>query len=112
MPARKITWDYVVSLCKELARKIREEGFKPDVIVAIARGGYVPARLLCDYLGVTDLLSIKVEHWLETGKAEKEAKITYPYNYDLSGKKVLVVDDICDTGDSFIIAVKLSLIHI
>ncbi|RLE77321.1 MAG: phosphoribosyltransferase [Thermoprotei archaeon] len=106
MPARKITWDYVVDLCKKLALRIRDDGYRPDVIVAIARGGYVPARLLCDYLGVTDLLSIKVEHWLETGKAEKEAKITYPFNYDLSGKKVLVVDDICDTGDSFIIAVE------
>ena len=104
MPARIITWDYVVELCKKLAKKIREEGYKPDVIIAIARGGYVPARLLCDYLGVTDLLSIKVEHWLETGKAEKEAKITYPFLYDLSNKKVLIVDDICDTGDSFIIA--------
>jgi len=106
MPARRISWDYVVSLCKELARRIRDSGYKPDVVVAIARGGFVPARLLCDYLGVVDLLSIKVEHWVETGKAEKEAVLKYPFRYDLKGKRVLIVDDICDTGESFMVALE------
>jgi len=104
MPARIITWDKVVKLCKELARKVKESGYEPDVVVAIARGGFVPARLLCDYLSITDLLSIKVEHWVETGKHAEEAVLKYPFNYDLDGRKVLIVDDICDTGDSVIIA--------
>jgi len=104
MPARIITWDYVVKLCKRLAEEIRRSGYRPDVVVAIARGGFVPARLLCDYLGITDLLSIKVEHWVETGRHIEEAVLRYPFSYDLRGKRVLVVDDICDTGESVIVA--------
>jgi len=104
MKVKVVSWDEVVSWCKELARKIRRSGFQPDVIVAIARGGFTPARLLCDYLDVVDLLSIKIEHWIETGKHKEEATIKYPFNYDFSGKRVLIVDDIADTGKSVIVA--------
>lgn len=106
MKVKVVTWFDVVGWCKELSRKIRSSGFKPDIIVAIARGGFAPARLLCDYLDVVDLLSIKVEHWIETGKHKEEATIKYPFNYDLRGKKVLLVDDIADTGKSIIAAKK------
>jgi hypoxanthine phosphoribosyltransferase len=106
MKVKLVTWEDVVRWCKELAKKIRSSGFKPDVVVAIARGGFAPARLLCDYLDVVDLLSIKVEHWIETGKHKEEATIKYPFNYDFSGKRVLIVDDIADTGKSIIVAKK------
>ncbi|MHC1601558.1 MAG: phosphoribosyltransferase [Candidatus Nezhaarchaeales archaeon] len=106
MRVKVVSWDEVVGWCKELAKKIRESGFKPDVIVAIARGGFTPARLLCDYLDVVDLLSIKIEHWIETGEHKEEATIKYPFNYDFSGKKVLIVDDIADTGKSVVVAKK------
>jgi hypoxanthine phosphoribosyltransferase len=104
MKVKVVTWEDVVRWCKKLAKKIRGSGFKPDVVVAIARGGFAPARLLCDYLDVVDLLSIKVEHWIETGKHKEEATIKYPFNYDFSGKRVLIVDDIADTGKSIIVA--------
>ena len=106
MKVKLVKWEDVVCWCKELAKKIRDSGFKPDVVVAIARGGFAPARLLCDYLDVVDLLSIKVEHWIETGKHKEEATIKYPFNYDFSGKRVLIVDDIADTGKSIIVAKK------
>ncbi|MCS7140273.1 MAG: phosphoribosyltransferase [Candidatus Nezhaarchaeota archaeon] len=109
MNVKVVSWDEVVKWCKELARRIRASGFKPDVIVAIARGGFTPARLLCDYLNVIDLLSIKIEHWIETGKHKEEATIKYPFNYDLSGKNVLIVDDIADTGKSIIVAKRYIL---
>ncbi len=38
--------------------KIKNSGFKPDLVIGIARGGLVPARIVCNYL-----LHIKVEHW-------------------------------------------------
>ncbi|RLF09589.1 MAG: phosphoribosyltransferase [Thermoprotei archaeon] len=106
MKVKVVSWEDVVKWCKELARKIRASGFKPDVVVAIARGGFTPARLLCDYLDIVDLLSIKIEHWIETGKHKEEATIKYPFDYDFSGKKVLIVDDIADTGKSVVVAKK------
>ena len=106
MPVKVVSWSEVVEWCRALAQKIRLSKFKPDVIVAIARGGFVPARLLCDYLDVIDLLSIKIEHWIETGKHKEEATIKYPFNYDFAGYKVLIVDDIADTGKSVVLASK------
>ncbi|MCI4396776.1 MAG: phosphoribosyltransferase [Thermoprotei archaeon] len=104
MPVKLVNWDDVVTWSKDLAEKIKSDGFYPDVIVAIARGGVVTARLLCDYLGVIDMLSIKVEHWVETAAHTENASIKYPFNIDLSKKRVLLVDDICDTGKSVEVA--------
>ena len=97
---RQYTWNDIVELCRKLSNEIRENKFKPDAIVAIARGGWVPARILCDFLNVKDLYSVKTEHWgivaTETGKA----RITQPLNVDFSGKNVLIVDDVADTGET------------
>jgi len=52
VPVKVVTFDEIVEWSRRLADKIKESGWQPDVIVAVARGGYVPARLLCDWLGV------------------------------------------------------------
>uniref|UniRef100_A0A7J3ZL80 Phosphoribosyltransferase n=1 Tax=Fervidicoccus fontis TaxID=683846 RepID=A0A7J3ZL80_9CREN len=104
IPVRLVEWRDVVEWSRELASKVIASGYQPDVIVAIARGGVTPARLLCDLLGVTDLLSIKVEHWIETAGHLEDAVVKYPFTAELSGMKVLLVDDICDTGRSIIVS--------
>ena len=94
------SWDETYMLAKTLALKIKKSGFKPDLIIGIARGGLVPARVVCDFLLQKDLATIKVEHWgiaATRGKAE----IKFPLPIDISGKKVLIVDDIVDIGDTF-----------
>ncbi|MGB9726039.1 MAG: phosphoribosyltransferase [Fervidicoccaceae archaeon] len=104
IPVKLVTWDDVVRWSKDLAEKIKTDGYTPDVVVAIARGGVVTARLLCDYLGIIDMLSIKVEHWIETAAHVENATVKYPFEADLSRKRVLLVDDICDTGKSIEVA--------
>ena len=99
-----VTWEEIVGWCRELARKIRESGWIPDVVVAIARGGYVPARLLCDFLGIENLLSIQSQHWTEAAKMAEKAIIKFKYHVDLKGYKALLVDDIVDTGESLLLA--------
>ncbi len=99
-----VTWDEVVRWSRGLANKVIESGFRPDVVVAVARGGYVPARLLCDFMMVNNLTSIQSQHWTEAAKAEERAIIKYPYKIDLNGMKVLLVDDIVDTGESLLLA--------
>jgi hypoxanthine phosphoribosyltransferase len=104
IPVKLVTWNDVVDWSKKLARKIIDSGYQPDVIIGIARGGVTPARLLCDYLGVMDLLTIKVEHWVETAGHLEDAIVKYPFTVNLEKKKVLLVDDICDTGRSIIVS--------
>jgi hypoxanthine phosphoribosyltransferase len=98
-------FDYVLQLSKILSRKIKVSGYMPDLIVAIGRGGFVPGRLVCDYLLLNDLTSMKIEHYKRAADIQTETKIRYPIPVDISGKKVLIVDDITDTGDTLSLAV-------
>ena len=102
MKCKIVTYEEVHDMVRNLSDKAKKAGCKPTTIVGLARGGWVPARLMCDCLGITDLISLKVEHWLETGKTKDEATIRYPLMADLRGKRLLVVDDIADTGKSLI----------
>jgi hypoxanthine phosphoribosyltransferase len=95
-----LTWRRVARDCKALAGKIRASGFSPDMVVAIGRGGLVPARVLCDYLHIKDLTTVKVEHWGITAAPGEKAVLRFPLCVDIKGRRVLVVDDITDTGDT------------
>jgi hypoxanthine phosphoribosyltransferase len=99
-----MSWNHFDKLAKNVAKKIMKSGYNPDFMVGLARGGWVLSRVLCDYIGVKDLVSLKVEHWGITATPNGKAQIKYPFNIDLSGRNVLVVDDITDTGESMIIA--------
>jgi len=104
VPVKLVSWDEIVEWSRGLAEKILESGYKPDAIVAVARGGYVPARLLCDFLDVTDLLSVQSQHWVEAARAQEKAVLKYPYKVDMRGKRLLLVDDIVDTGETLLLA--------
>ena len=106
VPVKLVTWDEIVEWTRQLAKIIKESGYKPDVVIAIARGGYVPARLICDFLGIENLLSIQSQHWTEAAKKAEKAIIKFQYKVNLEGMKALIVDDIVDTGESVILAKK------
>jgi hypoxanthine phosphoribosyltransferase len=100
-----ISFNYVLRLSKILSQKIRSSGYMPDLIVAIGRGGYVPGRLISDFLLFNDLTSMKIEHYARAADMRAEAKIRFPISVDITGKKVLVVDDLTDTGQTLSLAV-------
>ncbi|MFZ3077160.1 MAG: phosphoribosyltransferase [Candidatus Aenigmatarchaeota archaeon] len=100
------SWEEIAGECRKIAGKIRAVGFKPDVVLALSRGGFVPARILCDLLVVKDLVSVKVDHWGITAQKDGTARLRYLVEINLEGKKVLVVDDITDTGESLALALE------
>ena len=99
-----VSWEHINTLSRIVAKNMRMSGFQPDMIIGLARGGFVPSRNLADLLGVKDLVSIKVGHWGVTATKDGKAELKYPIKIDLTGKKILIVDDITDTGDSMILA--------
>ncbi len=101
-----LDWDDCYQYAVQASHKIKESGWKPDVIVGIARGGWVHARMQCDLLGVKELYSVKIDHWGVTATKDGKAKLTCPLTADVHGKRVLVVDDITDTGESLTMAVN------
>jgi len=100
-----MSWRLFDELSKKLAKKIINSGYQPDFLVGLARGGWVLSRVLCDHLGIKDLVSLKVEHWGVTATPDGSARIKYAFDVDLTGRKVLIVDDITDTGQSMQLAV-------
>ncbi|HEC96056.1 MAG TPA: phosphoribosyltransferase [Euryarchaeota archaeon] len=103
---RFVTWEDIVRWVKDVAEKIRNSGYKPDVIVALARGGWIPGRLLCDHLLVKDLYSLKTEHWGITATRDGKAKVVHDVPVSLKDKRVLIMDDITDTGQSLSLALE------
>ncbi len=101
-----VSFDEISKWTLDVARQIQDCGCRPTVIVGLTRGGWVPARLLCDHLHVKKLYAVKTEHWGMTANPDGIALLTQELNTPVSDESVLVVDDITDTGESLKLAVK------
>ena len=93
-------WNEINNRCVELADQIKKSGFNPEIIVGVARGGWIPARILSDLLGNTYVASIKVEFYKDVAEPAKKPIISQQVSTRVEGKRVLVVDDVADTGES------------
>jgi hypoxanthine phosphoribosyltransferase len=102
MDLLRISWDAIITYCDELAGRISD--YKPEIIIGISRGGLVPARVLSDILDVKKVGVIGIVFYKKTGETMEEPEITQELSMDVQGKKVLVVDDVADTGKSLAVA--------
>lgn len=100
-----VTWKNIEDWVNVVINKIEFDGYKPEIIIGLARGGLVPARLISDRMQLKDLYAVKTEHWGITATPDGQAKITQTLPINISGKRVLVVDDITDTGQSLSLAI-------
>jgi hypothetical protein len=100
----RLTWEDIERQCLTLAKKIKERKVPFDLIIGIARGGWVPARLLSDMLNNDEVHSMRVKFYTGIGEVAEKPVILHPTQIDVTGKKVLLVDDIADTGKSLSIA--------
>jgi hypoxanthine phosphoribosyltransferase len=98
------TWNQIYSMLLSQAEKIRQSDFKPDVIVGITRGGWIPARVLSGLLEISNLATVRVEFYLGVAETKKEPVLTQGVSVGVEGKKALVVDDVADTGKSLQLA--------
>ncbi len=85
---------------RELAQQVADSGFKPDMILAIARGGLFAAGSLGYALSVKNLYVMNLEFYAGVDERLDMPVMLPPYmdKLDLTGAKVLVVDDVADTG--------------
>ena len=98
-------WERFHALARQLALAIRQAPFRPELMVAIGRGGYLPARIVADYLDVYDLTAIRIEHYRGMHR-ERAARVRYPLTADIAGKRVLLIDDVSDSGATFAVAIR------
>jgi hypothetical protein len=100
----RLSWEDIEKDCKIVSKKILVDGFKTDVCVAISRGGFPVARIICDLLDVTSLASIGIEHYSGIDVTLPKPRLLFPLSADVKEKRVLIVDDVADRGDSLALA--------
>lgn len=102
LPARieRVSWPRFDRLVRQLAQRILASGWRPEVIVAIARGGLVPARVLADELDLAAVASFRVAHYWQAQKT-RAACVVDPLCAEIAGRRVLLVDDVADSGETF-----------
>jgi len=94
------SWDEIYQMLLDLAQQIRKDQYTPEIIVGVSRGGWPPARVMSDLLQNPNLANMKVEFYKDIGVRNMKPRITQPVTVEVVGKRVLVVDDVSDTGHS------------
>lgn len=93
-----LSWDDLLRDLMQLARSLRQAEF--DVIVAVARGGLVVARLLSDLVGVRRMASLTISYYRGVGERGVRPLVVSDIGMDVRGLEVLLVDDVADTGET------------
>ena len=109
------SWQDVEDACTNIALQMYNDWWRPDYIVGITRGGNVPATILSNMLGVRgEALKVSLRDsngdsetncWMSEdafGYVDEDERETLKSRWDLNKrKKILIVDDINDTGATF-----------
>ncbi|MEU7313588.1 phosphoribosyltransferase [Streptomyces sp. NPDC007083] len=95
-----LTYSLFGQAIRELAQRVADDGYEPDIILSIARGGLFVAGGLGYALDVKNLHVMNVEFYTGVGEtlAMPVMLPPVPNVVDLSRKKVLIADDVADTG--------------
>ena len=95
-----MTWDDLGSGARELAQAVADDGYRPDLVLGIARGGLLVCGALGYALGVKNLWTLNVEYYTGIDERLDVPLILPPVPalVDLESARVLIADDVADTG--------------
>ncbi|MDO5722744.1 MAG: phosphoribosyltransferase [Actinomycetaceae bacterium] len=100
-PEREVLdWPTFGQSMRDLAQQVVNSGWMPDLIVAVARGGLLPAGAISYAMGVKAIGTMNVEFYTDIAETLPEPVLLPPLMdvSALDGKRVLVVDDVADSG--------------
>ena len=97
-----LSWQEFGAAARDLASMVVADGYRPDVLLAIARGGLPVAGAVSYALGMKNCCVVNVEYY--TGIDQRlEVPVILPPSLDLvelTDANLLVVDDVADTGNT------------
>ncbi len=97
-----VSWEEIMVMCRHLAERVQAE-FQPDAIAGVGRGGAIPATILASMLRL-DYFPLTISRRRRDAVAWREPQLFAPPP-DLSGRRVLVADEISVSGQSLAAAV-------
>lgn len=94
---------------RELALQVLKSGFEPEIVVAIARGGLLLAGSIAYALGIKSCGAVNAEFYTGVGTRLPEPVMMPPLldQASIAGKRVLLVDDVSDSGRTLAMVVQL-----
>ncbi|MGC8585325.1 MAG: phosphoribosyltransferase [Thermoplasmata archaeon] len=101
---RLVSWHDIERWVDDIIKKMEMDSYEPEIIIGMARGGIVPARIVSDRFQQKNLYTIKTEHWGITATVDGQAKIVQGLPVDINNRDIIIVDDITDTGQSMKLA--------
>lgn len=99
-----LTWEDFHTKVYDLSQKIEASGNKFDMIVAIARGGLTIAHVASDFLHLP-ITAFTISSYQDL-KQHKNPEVRFKLGESLHKKKILLMDDVSDTGKTFVRAVS------
>ena len=104
-----LTWNDFGSASRELAADVLRSGYEPELVVAVARGGLLLAGGIAYALGIKSCGAVNAEFYTGIGTRLPEPIMLPPLLDEASivGKKVLLVDDVSDSGRTLKMVVGL-----
>ena len=106
-----LDWNKFMELTIALADQIQLSGYMPDVVVAILRGGYFIAKLVCDILDLETIATLEIKFYKGVMEKAERPIVIHPITFDLRDKKTLIVDDVADSGRTLQVAMDLVRLH-
>jgi hypoxanthine phosphoribosyltransferase len=108
-PREVLTYELFGVAVRELTTQVVASGYRPDWIVGIARGGLLLAGAVGYALPLKNIATINVEFYTDVDE-RREAPVVLPPVLDLvdlAHTRVLVVDDVADTGETLEMVLEL-----
>src|SRR6476661_9101337 len=95
-----MAWETFGVASREIAQMVADDGYEPDMILAIARGGLLVGGALGYSLGVKNVYTMNVEFYTGVDERLEVPRILPPAPdfVDLDDARILIVDDVADTG--------------
>ena len=93
-----LSWEDIADAVHKIGDRIKESGYEPDYLIGITLGGLVPLMLLAKQLKNRNVLTIAAQSY--DGDKKRELEIRYLPDVDLKGKRVLLIDEVADSGDT------------
>lgn len=101
----EMDWEFFGELCRVLAVRVATSGYRPEIIVGIAKAGVIPGAVVASILRC-DFYSLKISRDTGASRVRSRPKIFSAAPAEAARKRVLVVDEICTSGETLRIALN------
>ena len=107
-----LSWYNIDASCREIYKNMELDRYKPDCVIALLRGGVIPARIFSDFFDILlDFYALDVKLYNGIGITNDKPEIRTFFGADISNKNILIIDDIWDSGKTMAAVLEHFKIH-